>query len=566
MSFPLLPLIDLRADPSTSVGLTSQSLAHIGSVFAVLTPFDVELGLTHLQQTLGVLATHFDVSSLSSIEDVVALLDAGATKVFVNREQLLLLKTVDNLDHSRFVLSIPTTSSKDIGDELRGESLVGGVLISDPSQLSSTHTWLKETQKAVPIYVNLGENLQRQALEQALQFICIPIIGATTLTTDPEKEPALFGVSELLLRNATSDRPDGLFTTLVTDERGIALGLVYSNKKSVSESLRTGRGVYHSRKRGLWYKGESSGDSQQLVRLSLDCDTDCLKFTVRQEGRGFCHLATATCFGDYSGLAKLQNTLLSRKHSAPEGSYTQRLFNDEQLLRAKILEEANELCEATTKEHIAAEAADVMYFALTKCIAAGVRLEDVERSLDAKSIKVKRRKGDAKGPWAAGFNGSNGNGVPLAESMTSNNAAQQSAPVEAPTPSAIPKGDRIQMRRYHAGKDSDSAIQEALRRPSQKSTEKIMSIVNPIIVDVRSRGDEALLEYTHKFEKATSLKTPVLKAPFARHLMQLSLETIEAIDVSFDNIYKFHAAQKRRKAIKSRDHARSCLFPLHPAD
>jgi phosphoribosyl-ATP pyrophosphohydrolase/phosphoribosyl-AMP cyclohydrolase/histidinol dehydrogenase len=68
------------------------------------------------------------------------------------------------------------------------------------------------------------------------------------------------------------------------------LGLVYSSVESVVESMRTGRGVYMSRKRGLWYKGDSSGDVQELVKISLDCDGDCLQFIVRQKGKGTCFL------------------------------------------------------------------------------------------------------------------------------------------------------------------------------------------------------------------------------------------------------------------------------------
>lgn len=64
------------------------------------------------------------------------------------------------------------------------------------------------------------------------------------------------------------------------------------------------------------------------------------------------------------------------------------------------MEEAEELCEAQTKDEVAFEAADLMYFALTKAVSAGVSLADIERNLDAKSVKVKRRQGDAKGPWA----------------------------------------------------------------------------------------------------------------------------------------------------------------------
>lgn len=109
---------------------------------------------------------------------------------------------------------------------------------------------------------------------------------------------------------------------------------------------------------------------------------------------------------------------------------------------------------------------------------------------------------------------------------------------------------RIQMKRYNATTISDAELKEILQRPSQKSSETIMSIVRPIIDDVRTGGDKALLGYTHKFEKATSLKSPVIKAPFPQELMNIPKETIEAIDVSFENIRKFHGAQKEDKPLQ----------------
>ena len=80
------------------------------------------------------------------------------------------------------------------------------------------------------------------------------------------------------------------------------------------------------------------------------------------------------------------------------------------MLNAKIMEEAQELCEAEGKEDVASEAADLIYFALVKATAMGVTLEDVERNLDGKSVKVKRRKGDAKGPFAEKFGVGSGGG------------------------------------------------------------------------------------------------------------------------------------------------------------
>ncbi|MSP74093.1 MAG: phosphoribosyl-ATP diphosphatase [Myxococcales bacterium] len=193
-----------------------------------------------------------------------------------------------------------------------------------------------------------------------------------------------------------SDRADGLLPTLVVDEGGVALGLVYSSRESLRLAVSTARGVYHSRKRGLWKKGETSGAGQTLLRVDLDCDRDVLRFTVRQEGAGFCHLQTRTCFGPARGLPELARTLAERAHDAPPGSYTRRLLDEPALLRSKLIEEAAELSEAEVPAHVAAEVADVIYFALVAMVRAGVPLSQVEDELDRRALKVRRRAGHAK--------------------------------------------------------------------------------------------------------------------------------------------------------------------------
>lgn len=247
---------------------------------------------------------------------------------------------------------------------------------------------------------------------------------------------------------------------------------------------------------------------------------------------GFCHLETATCFGHYHGISKLQQTLVARKASAPAGSYTARLFSDEKLLRAKIMEEAEELCDAKTKQEISFEAADLIYFALTKCVSAGVSLADIERSLDAKSLKVVRRQGDAKGKWAE------------KEGIKVTPAAAKPAP---PPPAPKLEG-RIEMARFDASSATLEELDEVLRRPIQKTSD-IMGIVGPIITDVKTRGDAALIDFAAKFDRAVGLTSPVLKAPFGPELMQLTPEVQAAIDLSFENIRKFHAGQKEDKPL-----------------
>jgi len=199
------------------------------------------------------------------------------------------------------------------------------------------------------------------------------------------------GLAEAYAAPLVSDRPDGLWPTVVVDERGVALGLCYSSLESLRAALEGRRGVYHSRSRGLWVKGETSGATQELLRVDADCDRDALRFTVRQAAPGFCHLETRTCWGEDQGLGALARRLEARRRSAPPGSYTARLFQDPDLLGAKLREEASELADATTPAEAAHEAADVLYFALATLARHGVDLAAVEAELERRARKVTRR-------------------------------------------------------------------------------------------------------------------------------------------------------------------------------
>jgi phosphoribosyl-ATP pyrophosphohydrolase/phosphoribosyl-AMP cyclohydrolase len=198
-----------------------------------------------------------------------------------------------------------------------------------------------------------------------------------------------------------TDRADRLVPTMVCDARGTALGLAYSDAESLRAAYDEQRGIYHSRKRGLWRKGETSGTTQRLLRIDADCDRDCLRFTVDQTGEGFCHNGTWSCFGQTGGLGELERRLITTAAHAAAGtgdaaSYTARLLRDATLLSAKLKEEAAELSAETSRDRVASEAADVLYFTLVKLRAHGVNLTDVERELDRRALKLQRRPGDAK--------------------------------------------------------------------------------------------------------------------------------------------------------------------------
>ena len=202
--------------------------------------------------------------------------------------------------------------------------------------------------------------------------------------------------AEMIAGMINTDRPDGLWPTVVCDESGQALGLAYSSRRSLERTLSTGRVFYESRRRGLWEKGATSGATQNLKRLDLDCDRDTLRFIVAQANPGFCHREQWTCWDQGRGIEAIQRRLLSLagdKNADPD-SYTRRLLDDENLLRSKLIEEAGELGEAGSDT--VHEAADLAYFLTVALMQRGVSWEEVVRELEARTRRVRRRGGDAK--------------------------------------------------------------------------------------------------------------------------------------------------------------------------
>ncbi len=219
------------------------------------------------------------------------------------------------------------------------------------------------------------------------------IAALDALGADAQVGMALYtgglGLADAFAAPLRSDRPDGLWATVVADERGRTLGLAWSDRASLTAAIERRRGIYHSRRRGLWEKGATSGATQELLAVDVDCDRDCLRFTVRQRG-GFCHTGTRSCFGERRGLDALEARLAERSSSSA-GSYTAKLLGDPATLRGKLIEEAEELAQAQGSEDVAAEAADLLYFAMVALRRAGVSLAEVEDELDRRGRRVRRR-------------------------------------------------------------------------------------------------------------------------------------------------------------------------------
>ncbi|MFZ4577874.1 MAG: phosphoribosyl-AMP cyclohydrolase [Myxococcota bacterium] len=178
------------------------------------------------------------------------------------------------------------------------------------------------------------------------------------------------------------DKVGDLIPVVAQESGGQVLMHAWADRAAVRETLETGLGTYFSRSRQQrWQKGETSGHVQHVREVRWDCDRDTLLYKVDQIGRA-CHLPQHGCFGDtWFNLAHLEKVLQDRLQHADAGSYTRKLFEDEDLLKSKILEEAKELTEAATDRDTVWEAADVVFFTMALLAKRGLTLEQVEREL-----------------------------------------------------------------------------------------------------------------------------------------------------------------------------------------
>jgi phosphoribosyl-ATP pyrophosphohydrolase/phosphoribosyl-AMP cyclohydrolase len=201
------------------------------------------------------------------------------------------------------------------------------------------------------------------------------------------------------------ERDDAIDGLIAYDERGLVpcvvqdwstgevLTLAYMNAQALTRTRETGELHLHSRSRDeLWHKGATSGNTQAVKALRLDCDGDTLLALVEPAGPA-CHTGERTCFhrGELSPpapsevLAGLERTIAERAAARPQGSYTVELLDDPGLIGAKVMEEAEEVARAAREEseqRVDEEAADVIYHLLVLLRSRGRALADAERVLD----------------------------------------------------------------------------------------------------------------------------------------------------------------------------------------
>jgi phosphoribosyl-ATP pyrophosphohydrolase/phosphoribosyl-AMP cyclohydrolase len=257
----------------------------------------------------------------------------------------------------------------------------------------------------------------------------------------------------------------GLVPAVVQDARtGEVLMLAWQSREALAQTLASRYATFFSRSRNeLWVKGATSGNTQEVLAISTDCDADAVLLIVDPAGPA-CHTGAQSCFfralqpaagaagtgsasvagntevatesvasrsqaaaqgatesvagaplqsprasaqpaNDSPGvqgepppgatLAALEATLRARRQSAPEGSYTAKLFADEALRHKKVGEEATELIVASlrgNKDEIAWEAADLVYHALVLLQAHGMGLAEVAAVLRSREGKRRESK------------------------------------------------------------------------------------------------------------------------------------------------------------------------------
>ncbi|CAA9452545.1 MAG: Phosphoribosyl-AMP cyclohydrolase / Phosphoribosyl-ATP pyrophosphatase [uncultured Rubrobacteraceae bacterium] len=189
----------------------------------------------------------------------------------------------------------------------------------------------------------------------------------------------------------------GLVPVVAQDaETGEVLMLAYASREAVEKTLSTGEAHYYSRSREeIWRKGATSGNTQKVADVRLDCDGDALLYRVEPAGPA-CHTGERSCFfTPLAGsdketpnlartLTRLARIISGRHREMPEGSYTAKLLERGTGYTAqKVGEEAVEVVVAALEgERLAEETADLLYHLLVLLEERGVGAEEVARVLD----------------------------------------------------------------------------------------------------------------------------------------------------------------------------------------
>lgn len=191
---------------------------------------------------------------------------------------------------------------------------------------------------------------------------------------------------------------DGLAPVILVDARtNDVLTLAYANKDALEKTIATHSTWLYSRSRAeLWNKGATSGNTQRVVAIAIDCDSDALLYRVIPNGPA-CHTGAPTCFSEVvplpgaeatpngahfaEAMLALSSTIADRHTNPPEGSYTAKLFEGGiDRIAKKIGEEATEVVIAAKNEdrkELVWETSDLLYHLLVLLAERRVTLDEI---------------------------------------------------------------------------------------------------------------------------------------------------------------------------------------------
>src|SRR3954465_11704330 len=188
----------------------------------------------------------------------------------------------------------------------------------------------------------------------------------------------------------------GLVPCVIQDWRsGEVLTLAYMNREALERTRATGELHLWSRSRGeLWHKGATSGNTQAIRALRLDCDGDALLALVEPAGPA-CHTGARTCFhrgeleppAPHEVLPGLERTIAARAAERPDGAYPGAPLADPHRIGAKVEEEAEEVARAAreeTDDRVAEEGADLLYHLTVLLHSRDRRLTDAREVLNGR--------------------------------------------------------------------------------------------------------------------------------------------------------------------------------------
>ncbi len=170
---------------------------------------------------------------------------------------------------------------------------------------------------------------------------------------------------------------------------GRVLMVANADREALELTMKTGEMHYRSRTRGLWRKGSTSGNVQQVVSLTADCDGDTVLARVISAGPA-CHTGARSCFDDSQANASAWSalsTIIAKRAADLETkseSYTKKLLTDRNLRLKKLGEETGELIAALADgdtNQSTEEAADLVYHVAVALEAAGSSLDNVAQRL-----------------------------------------------------------------------------------------------------------------------------------------------------------------------------------------